>query len=408
MALTPNLNNELEVGGSNTPPTISSGITRRLGLRIAKITSVNTSANTVDVEWIWPQQGTASGIEISSPFIGLRSGMRFVPEVNSVVVMGFSGPKPLMLSYLLPAPYENMINSSDDSTGTRTKIRELNPGEMYMASSDDAQVFVGQTVELSDQDNNSISIDPSDDSVNVDAFNFYVDTEAGRFSSGQVFRQVNGSVQLITNDGQPVTSINGGTALNEVTFKIKEFSDSTTLNDDSTSPNIMEITMGTLVSDGGLKVVNQAGNQIVCDIRLASGARIQFDKSGNYNINDGNMLLPTATAPAVDSLSVQGANTSYLGYSQQRAAREGDRISTPMSFVSKNDTAHPNMNAKVLFNVQQLQLLASMFMTPYGPCTFTPTQQDVHLLGEIVQGANGVFVGSLDKQAESQEYQNNQ
>jgi len=407
MSLTSNLDSQLEIGGSAQPVNSSSGITRRLSLRIAKIVDVNQDSNTVDVEWMWPMQGSMGNIEISSPYVGLRSGMRFIPEVNSVVVVGFAGGRPALLSYLLPAKYETLKENPKDNDGKRTRLREISPGEMYFNSSDDAEIFLGETLELRDKDNNSMHIDPSDGSINFDSLNFYIDNEAGRISMGQILRDVEDKVEVITSDGEPITSLAGGNGLTELKIKVKELSDATLLNSDDASPDIIQITLGTLVSQGGLKVVNQAGNEVASDVRLLSGARIQIDKKGNYNINDGNMLKPDDEEPEVDDISVQGANTAYVGYSQQRAAREGDRTSTPVSFVAENDVDHPNMNAKVLFNVQQLQLLASMFMTPYGPCTFMPTQKDVKLLGEIVQGANGVFIGSLDKAAEATEYQDN-
>ena len=407
MSLTDNLDTQLDIGSSATPVNGASGIARRLSLRIAKIVAVNQDSNTVDVEWVWPMQGTMGGIEITSPYVSLRAGIRFVPEVNTLVVIGFAGGRPAMLSYLLPSNYDTLKDNPKDNNGKRTRLREISPGEMYFNSSEDAEIFLGDTLDLRDKDGNSMHIDPADGSINFDSLNFYIDNEAGRISMGQVLGDVEDKVEVITADGESVTSLAGGNGLTEFKIKIKEFSDATLLNSDDPSPDIIQITLGTLVSQGGLKVVNQAGNEIVSDVRLLSGARVQIDKKGNYNINDGNMLRPTDEPSEVDDLSIQGANTAYTGYSQQRAAREGDRTSTPMSFVAENDVDHPNMNAKVLFNVQQLQLLASMFMTPYGPCTFMPTQKDVKLLGEIVQGANGVFVGSLDKAAEATEYQDN-
>jgi hypothetical protein len=403
MSLTNNLNSPLDIGSATIPSDINSGITRKLGLRSAQIIGVNSDKNTIDVQWLG-QIGGMNGIEISSPFLGLRSGMRFVPEVGGVVIIGFAESRPIILTYLLPAKYSVLKDSPKDNTGKATRLREINPGEMYLNSTEDAEIFLGKTIEIRDKNYNSIQIDPYDGSINLDSSNLYIDNEAGRISMGQILRNVGTSVKVITADGEPVRSVSGGNGLTELTIKVKEFSDATILNTNIPSPDIMQITLGTLVSTGGLKVVNQAGNEIVCDIRLQSGARIQIDKKGNYNINDGNMLKPADEKPEVNDLSVNGSNASYSGYSQQRAAREGDRVSIPMGLVSKNDEAHPNMNNKVIFNVKQLQLLASMFMSPTGPCTFTPTQTDVHLLGEITQGANGVFVGSLDKVAEANEY----
>jgi hypothetical protein len=62
------------------------------------------------------------------------------------------------------------------------------------------------------------------------------------------------------------------------------------------------------------------------------------------------------------------------------------------------------MTNKVVFNISQLSQFASMIMSPAGPCTFVPVAPNVKILGEIVQGANGVYIGSLDKEAEAEEY----
>jgi hypothetical protein len=259
-------------------------------------------------------------------------------------------------------------------------------------------------IELRDKNYNSIIIDPNTSTIFLESVDLSVVNEAGSLFMGQVRRGIDSEIRVVTDDGKEFTSVDGGNALNEVKIKVKELSDQTILSSGDESETIAEITLGTLVDDDGAKIVNQAGNEIVCDINFSSGAKIQVDKKGLIVFNQANTLKPTEVPPIPDDLSASDSDYAYVATPQQRAAREGDRLTIPITFATNPDLDHPGLTAKLVLNTAALSKLAQCFMSPYGPCTFIPLQPDINLVGEITQGANGVFIGSLDKEKEQQEY----
>ncbi len=68
---------------------------------------------------------------------------------------------------------------------------------------------------------------------------------------------------------------------------------------------------------------------------------------------------------------------------------------------------HPDLNIKAATNIQQMTQLATMFLVMGIPAQFVPTIPNVKLVGEITQGSNDVFIGSIDKDKERQETKNN-
>lgn len=397
-------NSKLEVGKSADFMEVNAGLTRRLGLKIGKVTGVDTKNNTMSLEWVWPYRGAINNVDIGSPYWGFRSGIRFTPEVGSLLVIGYAKDKVVPLSYLPPSNFAQLLASEKDNNGVKTYSREISEGDIQIRSSKGAEIYLDDLVHFGDKDSNAISVDPKTGNVHIHSLNLIAENEAGYIKMGQVSRAKDGTHQVITDDGKEATAVEGGNALNELKINIKELSDSSSIVTTQENPSIAEITVGTLVNKEGLKVINPQGNEIVCDIKFASGARVQVDKKGNININEANALKPTEESNGPDRLQILEDEIIYNNTPQQRAAREGDRIAIPLSFATQPDMDHPNMANKVLFNISQLSQFASMIMSPAGPCTFVPATPDVKLLGEIVQGANGVFIGSLDKTKEIEEY----
>lgn len=402
-----NIYSQLDIGGKTSSLSTNDGLTRRLSLRIAKITGLDINKNIMAIEWLWPMRGAANNIDIGSPYLGLRSGIRFTPEIGSIIVMGYAGEKVVSLSYLMPSDYDSLLRGDKDAQGERIRIRKLNPGEINIYSSDNAEIYLHDKIELRDKKFDSIVIDPNTKAIYLESVDLSVTNEAGSIKMGQITRGVDETATVITDDGQDFTSLAGGNALNELKIKIKELSDQTILSTAQESPTIAEVTLGTLVDDDGLKVINQAGNEIVCEINFLSGAKIQVDKKGLISFNDPNMLKPTEVPPIADDLSINDTDHTFTQTPQQRAAREGDRITIPFTFATKPDLDHPGLTQKLVFNTAALSKLAQCFMSPYGPCTFIPLQPDVNLIGEVTQGANGVFIGGLDKAKEQQDYNQN-
>lgn len=397
----------LDIGVDQGTTNALGGMTRRLSMKIAKIKNVNADTNTVDLEWLWPIRGGANNIDISRPYVGFRSGIHFVPEVGSVVVIGYAFNQMIMLSYLLPSDYSKMLQGYEDNKGIPARIRQMSPGEISMNSIQNSEIYLHEQVEIQDRNLNNIIIDPTDDSINLNSLIFYLNNEGGNIVMGPITRTVDGSSTIITNDGEPVISSVGGKALTEFNLKVKEFADGT-IFDDSANNTLANITVGTLVNDAGKKVLNQVGNQIVCNIEFSSGVNLQVDSKGNFNISGGNMLNPSDPSITLpDSLSQSFTGTT-ISKTQQRAAREGDRVIIPITTPLPNHLVdHPELASKAVYNLAQMAQMATMFMSPVGPCFFVPSIQDIRLAGEITQGSNNVFIGSEDKKAEYQENKNN-
>jgi len=397
---------KLDIGSKQGTVDGNSGMTRRLSMKIAKIKNVFPEKNTVDVEWLWPQRGGANGISIGRPFVGFRSGIHFVPEVGSIVLMGYAFNQMVMLSYLLPSDYKNLVTNMKDTKGNPSRIRQMQIGEISLNSIQNSEIYIHDKIEIQDKNLDRIVIDPQDGSILLNCILLKVENEAGKINMGPVFRFIDGSLSPVTNDGKEILSTNGGNALTEMKIEINEFADGTLFGAQSNS-KIAEVTLGTLVNASGKKVLNQAGNEIVCDIQLSSGAKVQIDKKGNININEGNMKKPLDVSVTPPSDLTQPSSVKYSNMSQQRAAREGDKVIIPLTTaIPPNTLTHPGLTSKSSKNATTMSQLASLFISPVGvvggPCKFAPVPGMV-LVAEIVSGANGVYIGSLDKVAEQDE-----
>ncbi len=390
---------KLDIGSKQSSTSSFSGITRRLSMKIAKIRNVHTDTNTVDLEWLWPVRGGADKIVFGSPYVGFRSGIRFVPEVGSIVIVGYAFNQMVMLSYLLPSDYQKLVDGTEDADGNPAKIRQLGVGEISITSSSDSEIYLHDKVEIRDQNLNTIIIDPADSSITLDSNIAVITNDAGIMTMGSVVR----SGEPVTSDGLPVNSLNGGSVLTELSINIDKFSEATILNGES-NPMLASITIGTLVDNAGLIVKNQSNSNIILNADFNSIASIKIDESGSININDGNALKPTDIPAIVNPLLETVTGTLFVNQSRQRAAREGDRVVIPFTTPTQSLKDHPDLASKATFNMAQLQQIATMIMTPMGPCIgFIPSVADTRLVGAITQGSDSLFIGSLNKDNEKAE-----
>jgi len=378
---------------SNSP---HSGDMKRMSMRIAKIVSVDNAKNTVNLQWLWPAAGGISGVNLSRPYLGLKSGINFMPEIGSVIILGYAFNIPVILSYVSPTSYEKMLAGEPDSNGTPTRMKKINPGEIMITSMQGSEIYVHDQIELTDDSGDKITVDPESGTIQLDSLNFNVINEAGGLFMGMVKRVVNNKAVIITNDGKSTLEATGGLALTEMVVNIKEFADNTR-NDNSSDPDIATLTMGTLVDQNGKKVLNELGNQIVLDITTSAGARVQIDKKGLINLNQGKMTTPTQIVlPNTDPLSTSESVAFKPLTTQQGAARNGDFISIPI--VASTDLDHPEMNKIAVENLAELASKLAPFFRVFGvfPCVYTGGPP-MTLGGQIVSGSTDVFIGSKDE-----------
>ena len=373
---------------------VNSGFTKKLSLRLGKIKSINTDKNTVDMDWLYPQRGELTKIELTRPYVGFQSGIHFAPEVGSIVIVGFVEEMPILLSYMLPTNFSNMLNGITNNQGTKSRIRKLLEGEMSLNSKQNAEIYIHDNIELKDSMNDTFIINPSDGSINLDSLQLYIDNECGNITMGMIERKG----EIVTDDGELVTSVTGGNALTELNITVNKLADNTINSSSIENKKLASIVVGTLVDDNGNIVKSSDDTNINLQISMDSGVIVQIDEKGKIFLNTNKLNINNA---------VEKQSTSVSGPTQQRSAREGDRITIPMTTPSNPNTVHPNLNDKAAFNLSQLSQLAACFMSPVGPCTFVPSVPDIKLVGEITQGSNDVFVGSNDKTAETSETKNN-
>jgi hypothetical protein len=411
------ITSEHAIGAVKTTAESNSGFTRKFSLRIGTISAINQKDNTVSVVWMDDRRGGFSVLDVGSgAYMGYRSGIRTVPEIGSIIVIGYAGQRTVPLAYLTPTDFSNLVNRTPDVTGgIPTFARILNSGEIDIYSSKAAELFLTDQVLIQDGKHNKILIDPKSSTISMNSINTDITNEAGRLFMGQITRTIPGTApKVITKDGLPTTSPVGGKALNEFKIQINETSDSTNFQTNAKSTPIAEVVVGTVVNSFGLKPLNELGNPTVCQVKFKSGALIEIDDEGNININGGQMsggaVEIAANKLASVAKLVNQNKTSLTAIpsfsipsvlkSKQRAAREGDKVSIPLTPVAgaQEVLTHPGQLKTSLSNMSNMFSVAGAFMTIMGPCIFIPAGP-MTLEGEIVEGAKGVFIGDLEATA---------
>jgi len=373
--------------------TVTSGLAKKFSLRIGQILSVDKENNKINLRWLFPLVGSLSEIDITSPYMGYKSGIRFLPEVGSIIAVGYSEDIPIILSYNLPMNFGDMKNASKDPKGDQSYIKDLNEGEISLTSVQGSEIYIHSDLEIKDSGVDSILLKSEDSSINLDSLQLYINNEAGNLSMGMITR--NG--RIVTDDGSSVTSVTGGNALTELKITVNELADASINSSSVSNTALAEITVGTVVDDNGNILATSDGEQIALQVKMSSGAIVVIDKKGKMYIEADKLNINSGYDEPAESITDP---------SQQRAAREGDRITVPLSFLAPPDTTHPGLNTQGLLNLSTMSQLAASFMSPIGPCTFIPVP-NLKLFGQITQGSNDVFIGSNDKLAEIQENLNN-
>ncbi len=370
----------------------NSGFTKRLSLRIGKIISVFPNNNTVSIQWLYPNNGVMSNIELTRPYVGFQSGIHFVPEVGSVVTVGFAEDSVILLSYSFPAPFSNMLLGVPNNAGVPTRMRKLGPGEISINSVQNAEIYVHDKLEFKDQYGDLIIINPVDGSISLDSLQLYMSNEAGTLTMGMVKRNGN----IITDDGQPISTKNGGNALTELKIVVDKLANGTINSNNTSNPPVATITVGTVIDDNGNYEYTQTGKKIVCEINFNSGALIQVDETGNFIMNQGNQIIPTDTTTQIQAQKLGYSGTTYTNTSQQRATREGDGITIPVTNGQLAvDPNHPSLETVATSNILAFTQLGSMYTCMGVPLIFIPSSPGVQISGLTTQGANGVFIGDL-------------
>jgi hypothetical protein len=216
--------------------------------------------------------------------------------------------------------------------------------------------------------------------------------EAGSISMGMIER--NGDI--ITDDGQDISTINGGNALTELKIKINKLADNSINTSSISNPTLAEVTIGTLVDDDGNKTLSDDNTEIQLEVKMKSGLIIRFDENGKMFVDTKNIKLINEETIKVNSnkININDAKENVsANSSKQSSAREGDKITVPIAGVT--DQEHPNIIQKQTNNQATLASSIPMCFKVFGvyPVVFTPSATDFKLEGEITNGSKTVFVG---------------
>jgi hypothetical protein len=220
--------------------------------------------------------------------------------------------------------------------------------------------------------------------------------QAGTLTMGMVER--NGKV--ITDDGQPVSTKNGGNALTEYKVVVNKLANSTINSSEVKNTPVATIAVGTVIDNDGKYEYTQTGAKIVCEINFTSGALIQVDEHGNFIMNQGNQLTPQNVSEQQQAINKGYTGKTYTNQSQQRAAREGDGITIPVTNGQLSiDQNHPSLETMATTNLNAFTNLGAMYMCMGIPLTFVPSIPGVQISGIVTQGADGVYIGNLENKS---------
>ncbi len=291
-------------------------------LRPAVITSVNPAIGTVNIEWL-DHPGVRQDILLSPSGQGIFE----LPTVGSVVLVGFGiGFDAYILAYI-PVGYRDLVGTPREGTQEGTQevtapLMKLGVGEKmlvsYLAKSEENQnnqfatpSTTGTYLHMSNvgdilmktAEGDYWRLDRRNNIIQQNSMNYRVITEAGILDFGLVKRS--STEDIISVAGSPLgddTSVAGSeNALTEFRLRILETADANALTAPEVEDPLIELTLGTKVTNDGEIVVTDGtyadtsdGDQKEIMIQLKTkadqGFEFTVDKEGNLTIKvNGNV-----------------------------------------------------------------------------------------------------------------------
>jgi len=195
---------------------------RDTGLRLARITRVDYEKMTMDIRWI-DGGGGKTRVPISQPGRSYRASIVMMPEVDSIVVMGFI-PYANQNKYPVPLAYlQNVMECGKlhdpivtqrvpDRRITRARYKKAYPGEIYLGSTQGSDVFLDENICLQNARHNELTLRSSDQTLVTNTLAEYSRSAGVEFKSGIATRnrvQFNddGSVDETAENELPLFSI---------------------------------------------------------------------------------------------------------------------------------------------------------------------------------------------------------
>jgi len=337
-------------------------------LQIGRIIRVDNERNLVDIQF-GSNPILSHGVPITNPLFTGRAFIGGMPEEGSIVVCGFIKltnkiGTPIILAYLdneyyraLNYIYNNGKTTDDirDLTSIHDKIgwnvrrlkkRKQYPGDVSFESTHGSEVFLDDSILISDSKLNEILFSSPDRTIYSNSINNRIYTNAARIINGLITRQFapaiepvlmdNGKPLYIVTDGQSVDE--NGKAFTELRTEVREVAnavldviESYDYRDfaDDTSKGRLLVTqlLGTLVGNeqsviekyGKIlrpQIFTGEGRIVVDDItckanefyNLASAYQLKFASSTKFDVDkEGHTFIHLAGSSALHPL---GANRS--------------------------------------------------------------------------------------------------
>lgn len=295
-------------------------------LRPAVITSVNSAAGTVDIEWL-DHPGVRQDVLLSPKGQGIFE----LPTVGSAVLVGFGiGFDAYILAYI-PVGYRDLVGTPRENAQEITpSILKLSAGEKmlisYLAKSEEnvnnrfatpsptGTYFYMSNVGdifMKTAEGDYWKLDRLNNIIQQNSINYRAITEAGTLDFGLV-KRVSADSEKYTEDiisaaGTPLGEGTGATgsenALTEFRLRIVETADVNILTAPEITTPLVEFTIGTKVTDDGeIEVTdkthaNTSDNvpkEIMMQLKTKADQGFEFtvDKEGNLTVKvDGNVRL---------------------------------------------------------------------------------------------------------------------
>lgn len=352
-------------------------------LRLAQITSVDTAKGTCCISYLDRIGGR------NDVFITQGNPNDFViPPKGSVVIVGFDAADQVRILGYINHEYLNKVKKQQvPKLQEGDKFEEAGNSYTWTKKNGEIQHNVADKI---------ITTFGIDGTKSVETVNLKETTEANTVYKGIVkrYKVTSSSYESIydTDPTEPYVEIRG--KIFETADSIPGFSES--------AEALIDYLVGTDVNKEGF-VINKNGvittlfpsKAVMVKVEFKNGNTLIVDKEGIISLQVKSLNINKAEVD-IDNpdVSMGLEEPSTKGTKGMHVAREHDKVTIPLSPVYTDDQ-HTGLTNKSTLNLKTLQLLASAFISPAGPCVLNPTvlQGNIQLEGEITEGASNVYIG---------------
>ncbi len=250
-------------------------------LRFARITDVDTDKGVVGISWLDHPGGRVEVI-LSQPSWGFFT----VPTVGSIVACGFDTVDRTTILRYIPIAYK--ARHGDPSEGAfepQDALREVKEGEHFLKSIAGAEVYmdVNGNIVLSSGAGSYWKI-TLEDLIQQNSETWKVQNEAGTLTMGIVRRLYEDTDFTPVQVDNRIIKNGSDEAYVEYRLRVAETADASVGT--ASTPDLVEITVGTLIDSEGNVTQSTNENNVTIDIRTKNDVGFQFrvDRDGQVEM----------------------------------------------------------------------------------------------------------------------------